>query len=301
METAFRLLDSKAGELGMKVSFIGIDQLKELEREFGESRKRGNQAVYKRYLDSFEFHPPSELAEAKSIAIIAHPERISQVYFEWLGEMHQTILPPTYLARGAKTRVNELLTDSLGKSGHRWAPTKLPLKFLAVKSGLGRYGRNNICYISEFGSFARLEAVYTNLPFSGPLRSVQALDSCNTCYACMGNCPTGSIRPDCTIIEAGRCLTYLNETPGDFPEWIMPEWHHALFGCIRCQEICPENRKMIETTQTYASFTEEETRLILSVPFSCLPPLIADKLTAFCPPEDYETFVRNLRLLLPKE
>jgi epoxyqueuosine reductase len=36
----------------------------------------------------------------------------------------------------------------------------LPLKSLAVRSGLAAYGRNNVCYVPGMGSFLELVGLY---------------------------------------------------------------------------------------------------------------------------------------------
>jgi epoxyqueuosine reductase QueG len=41
---------------------------------------------------------------------------------------------------------------------------KLPQKLLAVHSGLGLYGRNNLCFHKEFGSYIRILSFISDLP-----------------------------------------------------------------------------------------------------------------------------------------
>ena len=48
----------------------------------------------------------------------------------------------------------------------------------------------------------------------------------------MNKCPTKAIRQDRFLISAEQCLTFFNEKPDDFPEWVNPVWHNCLIGCM---------------------------------------------------------------------
>ncbi|MCK5093868.1 MAG: hypothetical protein KAR18_04015 [Spirochaetes bacterium] len=52
------------------------------------------------------------------------------------------------------------------------------------------------------------------------------------------NCPTGAIDSNRLLIYGERCLTYFNERPGVFPDWIEHSWHKCLVGCLECQRVC---------------------------------------------------------------
>ncbi|GAG98694.1 unnamed protein product, partial [marine sediment metagenome] len=43
-----------------------------------------------------------------------------------------------------------------------------------------------------------------------------------------------------------------------------PTWHNCLVGCLHCQKVCPANKKVINWTEPGPTFSEEETKLILS-------------------------------------
>ncbi len=53
-----------------------------------------------------------------------------------------------------------------------------------------------------------------------------------------------------------------SETP--FPDWIDPEWHNALFGCMRCMRACQENRPFLDSYFEGPSFNEATTQLLLA-------------------------------------
>jgi epoxyqueuosine reductase len=176
----------------------------------------------------------------------------------------------------------------------------LPLKTLAVSSGLALYGRNNITYVPGMGSFLQLVGAFSDMPcdsdsWTGP----RALTRCESCDACLRRCPTGAIRDSDFLIRQERCLTYHNEAEGDFPAWIDPAWHHCLVGCMHCQMICPENKDVIRWFEDRAEFSEMETALLIrGTPFDRLPTETTAKLESLEINEPYHLLCRNLAALI---
>jgi len=82
------------------------------------------------------------------------PRLPTRAVFNWLGKRQSFTLPPTYTAYDEKRlHVERLVAEAVGAQGYRIATPSLPLKLLAVRSGLARYGRNNITYVTGMGSF----------------------------------------------------------------------------------------------------------------------------------------------------
>ncbi len=229
----------------------------EFDREFAE-----------KYIPTFKFSPPEELKNAKSLVIVAIPRPPTRATFWWSGKKQSFTLPPTYTAYDeTRIRIEHLISDAIGGEGYRIATPKLPLKLLAVRSGLAEYGRNNITYVEGMGSFQRLTAVYTDLPCEADSwQEPKTLRQCEGCSLCKNACPTGAISDERFLLKAEKCLTYHNEKEAKipFPSWIKPEWHNCLVGCIRCQSVCPQNRLFLDKFGVEAEFDEEETRLMLA-------------------------------------
>ena len=166
------------------------------------------------------------------------------------------------------------------------------------------YGKNNICYVPQMGSFHRLVAFYTDLPCpEDTWQEVEMLEDCHDCLACLRGCPTGAISSDRFLLRAERCITFHNEKAGDipFPAWLDPSWHSCLVGCLDCQRICPENKGFLEWIEEGAEFSQEETALILEgVPKDQLPAETATKWKQLDLDKDYDIFPRNLRVLLKR-
>jgi epoxyqueuosine reductase len=216
------------------------------------------------YLSSFQFFAPAGTLKPRTLIVVAAPQPEVEIVFHWKGKPFPLRVPPTYLHRTDEA-VEKVLLAALRPGGFGLARGRVPEKMLAVRSGLARYGRNNVAYVPELGSFHRPVVLFSDYPCAGDSwHEETVLDRCGSCSACRLACPTGAIREDRFLIRGERCLTFLNERPGDFPAWIDPSWHHCLVGCMRCQEACPENRSVSKRMERIGEFTEEETGLLLA-------------------------------------
>ena len=142
-----------------------------------------------------------------------------------------------------------------------------PLKALAARLGLVRYGRNNVTYAPGIGSYLQLIGCVTDAALPVPAdwtpQEPQLLDLCETCGECETACPTGAIGSDRVLLHAERCLTLANEATATFPDWLPSSAHHCLIGCLLCQRACPENARL-EVEDTGIVFTAEETAALLA-------------------------------------
>jgi len=264
---------------------VSIQRLRELQEEIEGRYRQGlfDKEFYQERLAWFDFRIPSSLPEAMSLIVVAVPRPQSQAVFTWNGKSRALILPPTYVAyEETRKRVEDLLAGILDPKGYRIARTKLPLKLLAVRSELGWYGRNNICYVPGMGSFLQIVAVYSDLPCQkDDWREAQMMESCQNCHACRQHCPTGAIPSDRFLLRAERCIVFHNEKPGDipFPAWMNSSWHNCVVGCLHCQNVCPQNKDFLQWIEGKEEFSEEETALLLEgVPRDHLPAATVRKL-----------------------
>jgi epoxyqueuosine reductase len=296
------VLQSEFGKLHAKFRTVSIIHLKDLQTEIIEWKRNGliTEKFYKQNYGQFSFKPPATLPNARSIIVIGIPQKITPVEFFYKGKRHQTVLPPTYVYSEVRTTCKEILSQILEKKRYFVDRAILPLKPLAVKSGLAKYGKNNICYVNEMGSFTRLEAFYTDYEFlTDEWHEKKIMKSCSTCSLCQNACPTHCIPKERFLIHADRCLTYLNENKGDFPSWVNVQSHNALVGCMHCQIVCPQNKKFLQFNKQTVNFTEEETSIILQkTPRRHLSKALAKKLIRFDIDEYYPLLGRNLSVLM---
>jgi epoxyqueuosine reductase len=199
-------------------------------------------------------------------------------------------------------QVENLLTRILGREKYVVANALLPNKLLAVHSGLARYGKNNISYVSGMGSFYRLIVFYSDLPCPEDIwQEAQMMEECRDCEACLQGCPTDAISSDRFLLHAERCISFYNERAGDFPEWIKPTWHNALVGCLYCQKVCPLNKPFLQWIENKAEFSEEETNLLLEgVPQDRLSTTTIRKIKEIDCLDYVNVLGRNLIVLLKK-
>jgi len=248
-----------------------------------------------------EFSPPPEIPEPRTLIVVAYPSPPVLVRFQLESGPLDAVIPPTYLSAAPEEKALEVLRSVLGPAGFAVAQVRVPDKLLAVRSGLAQYGRNNVAYVRGLGSFARLDVYCTDADLGAEehkTKGSQLMSCCPPCRNCHHVCPTGCIPHAGTVIDATRCLTYLNEREEPWPDWLDPRAHNALVGCMRCQELCPANRYYLRTQKVVAEFDREETEIILkNLPPEQLPERVRVKLREL-DLEEYSTVLgRNLLAL----
>lgn len=298
-------LFSALEKLGCRGCMVPIRHLSDLRERLEESYRLAlfDEEFYQERLSGFVFNPPDHLWEAQSIMIVAYPHPQTRVTFTWNGKPMCLIIPPTYLyGTEGDRKIQELLATTLKPVGYHVTEASLPKKLLAVCSGLGAYGKNNICYVDGMGSLLRLVAFYSDFPCEEDnWQEPQMMDPCQRCSACGNKCPTGAIPKDRFLLRAERCITYHNEKPGhiSFPSWLDPLWHNCLVGCMTCQRICPKNKDFLHNVENGITFSQEETTLLLKeltlkqLPDAMVRKLVQSDLAGFI-----DIFPRNLSVLL---
>lgn len=289
------------------VRIVDIRHISELEGEILSLRENRllDEELYKESLRAFNFDYKRELGAAGSVIVVAIPQQITRLNFSYGGKSHTAVIPPTYITGEIDRLVFENLKDILNEDGHKLIkPKKIPLKLLAVRSSLSKYGRNNITYVEGMGSLYKIQAFYTDYKCEeDSWQEAECMPSCSTCRLCADKCPTGCIDNERFLIHAENCLTNLNEYERDFPEWVDTNWHNSIIGCMECQLICPQNKKHIRITSIDNAFTEDEVELIIkNIPLKDLPENAAAVLRRFSLDEYYNDNVlsRNLKVLINK-
>jgi epoxyqueuosine reductase len=289
---------------------VSVEHLGDLQEDFDRLNRIGvlsNHKTYRYYLSNKEFVIPETLPDAKSLIILATSTRMMYANFHLNGRIFNIMIPPPYYDDGLTFEDLEglVLNVIIKNTGYDIveARNQLHLKILAVRSGLGRYGRNNICYIDGMGSFFSLHAFYTNYKMKhDSWYDLKMLDQCENCTYCIKNCPTNAIRGDPFVLDAGKCLSLYNEIDGEFPKWMGMDFHNALMGCMKCQYFCPGNREEIKKSGRFEDVSEEETKMLLNGDFNdSLISSLSFKIKMFDPSDGLRflpRLKRNLEVLI---
>lgn len=136
-----------------------------------------------------------------------------------------------------------VIEDYLNKRGYkavkRKKEEKIALKPLAVKAGIGVYGKNSLVYAEGFGSWIYLECVITDAPLEAEDRPYKISD-CGDCTACIEACPTNAIKEPYKVIPSLCIAQWLDGRP--ISRELRSEIGNRLTGCEICQEVCPKNQ-----------------------------------------------------------
>ena len=93
-------------------------------------------------------------------------------------------------------------------------------------------------------------------------------------------------------------MSYFNESPGEFPDWLPLSVHHTLYDCLKCQLSCPMNKKYVNNVLEFIQFSEDETNMLLSgSPFETFSPELKHKSEILGLDEWIDAIPRNLRVL----
>jgi epoxyqueuosine reductase len=293
-----------------KYRILPVSRFQALQKEFDVARNNSQLGRNKMYLDQIaplSFKVPADFSNAKSIIVVAAYSKNMYSNFRLDGQSYKIMIPFQYYnddlnADKLKAIVQK---DVIKTPGRRIVDisTKVPLKLLAARSGLGRYARNSLVFIDGMGSYNVLHAFLTDHPFAEDnWTELQILDECNRCHACERTCPTRCINRWNYSTNIDKCLTLYNENPGEFPNYIQGSMHHALMGCMQCKSPCPANEGIAELSGNLEDVSEEETRKILrGAPDDALMQSLQRKLRQFkatTSKDQFPILKRNLSVLI---
>lgn len=254
-------LKALAEQKGYKIEVVAADRIELMRRDI---KKLSKEAPYNETLKNRIYNSASIKKVPKdvlSIVILAAPCHAAYINFIFNrnGKQHKFF----GLAGNSLGEAIDYIKDSVAQGGYDISiAQKMPLKRLAVQSGLAVYGKNNITSVEGMGSFVLYEAFYTNITCEEDnWRDVVVSPLCEGCTVCLESCATGAIAKDRFIIDRDICMRKINNKPEDFPDWLPMTAHHTLYGCIKCQGRCPINAdlKTIDVV-----FNEEETEMLYS-------------------------------------
>lgn len=154
------------------------------------------------------------------------------------GESYHTVI-----RRKLDKLSDYIKTIHIGAEGKPFVDSSTLLeKAWAVEAGLGWQGRHSIVINRNIGSFFFIGTLVVNieLEYDNPVKE----NYCGTCRLCIEQCPTDAINEN-TTIDARKCIANLTiENRGSIPEDLISKIGGRVYGCDRCQEVCPWNRDL---------------------------------------------------------
>lgn len=170
-------------------------------------------------------------------------------------------------------------------------------KAWAARAGLGWQGRHSVLINSKLGSFFFLGIILTDAELSYDEPATE--DLCGLCRLCIESCPTGAINENRTI-DARKCIAYLTiESKQPLTANIVNNFEGRVFGCDKCQEVCPWNRNAQTHDHPEFAISEEVSSMTSS---DWLELTEEDFRRLFGPTpagrRKYEIFISNVRNLM---
>ena len=115
---------------------------------------------------------------------------------------------------------------------------------LAIKAGLGEYGRHGLVITEEFGPRVRFGKIFTDLPLAHDRpRSFGVKEFCDVCRACTEACPAKAIpggEPSSEVHNVSNIRGVTKWTVDG--EKCFRFWANQNSDCSICVRVCPYNR-----------------------------------------------------------
>ncbi len=122
--------------------------------------------------------------------------------------------------------------------------TPIPEVVAAAKAGLGVIGQNGLLLHEQYGSYCFIGELITDMDFHA---ICQPTKSCIGCGACKRNCPQAAIGENTRDYTV--CLSAITQKKKNLTDAEQQAIAKSGFvwGCDRCQDVCPYNRHPKQT------------------------------------------------------
>ncbi len=142
--------------------------------------------------------------------------------------------------RAALTQVADALVTERYRAEVLVDDNRLVDRAVAVRAGLGWWGKNTMILAPGLGPWFLLGSVVTDayIKADHPMNR-----DCGSCSACIPACPTGAlVAPG--VLDARRCLAAWAQAPGVIPVEFREAMGDRIYGCDDCIEACPPGQRI---------------------------------------------------------
>lgn len=123
-----------------------------------------------------------------------------------------------------------------------------PARMAGARAGITHYGKNCFAFANEAAdrsSWLVNEPYLVNRDLETDEPTLK-LGCPEECRICMDACPTGALYAPLKM-DPRRCIAYWTYfTDGEIPRSLRPKMGTWVYGCDRCQEACPRNKKWMD-------------------------------------------------------
>ncbi len=194
--------------------------------------------------------PGEFLGDKKSIIVLVspnymeRPKKISECRADLLGTASPIHITNEIMisAKDRSSKTCSFFSDRGLSCEPAAASLVFPLKIMAVRAGLGYYGKNSMVISPGLGSWISLSAFMTDAVLEP---DVSFDKDCGDCDKCIKACPAGALSTPYSCDES-KCINFhLPHNKGDIPRELRPYCRNFIgSGCSVCRDVCPENKKL---------------------------------------------------------
>ena len=257
-------------EYGLSIGYaeVGIVSADDLTEYIDEVISRGEKYEFFNHLATTPIQgskPKEIMPEAKSIIVLVWD------YFQYdFPDEIKKMVGKAYLARcynAPKGTVSnsrfELMKEFLLGNGFKInSDIPIPARFVATKSGVTTFGKNNFAYADGAGSYIIISTIVVDkeLEYDKPIEQTMCPPNCR---ACIDACPTKALYEPFKL-DPEKCISFNNWTRqdgrGNISTFIPYETRKRIgckiHGCDICQDVCPRNQKKLKEPKKIDRYIE---------------------------------------------
>ncbi len=150
-----------------------------------------------------------------------------------------------HVAKEKLEKIADYINTSFGAHTECFADTGvLHDRYLAFVAGLGFYGMNTCLINEKYGTYFFIGYIVTDLELDADLPNEK---ECMKCGKCIKNCPGRALDTEYNL-DVSRCVSYITQIKERLDEQTeILKSQKMIYGCDRCQEVCPHNQNVPKT------------------------------------------------------